>query len=118
MPETPPRTRSLRVRDLPRRTYSSEESSDAYVTCVETDPLLDRVDNIIDDSELSSSGDAESEEQLLDPTQLYLREIGHRPLFNAAQELSIGRCVVAGDTGSRRLMIESNLRLVVNIARR
>ena len=118
MPETPPRTRSLRVRDLPRRTYSSEESSDAYVTCVETDPLLDRVDNIVDDSEHSSNSDAEREEQLLDPTQLYLREIGHRPLLNAAQELSIGRRVVAGDTGSRRLMIESNLRLVVNIARR
>lgn len=118
MPETPSRTKSHRVRDLPRRTYSSEEPSDACITGFETDSLFDLADNSVDDSDITSSTNVEYEDQLFDPTQLYLREIGHRPLLNAEQELAIGRRVVAGDVGSRRLMIESNLRLVVNIARR
>lgn len=118
MPGTPPRIRSLRVRDLPQRAYSSEQSRDAYVTRLETDSLFDRIENLVDDPEMSSSVAAEDEERFLEPTQPYLREIGHRPLLNAQQELLIMRRVVAGDSGSRRLMIESNLRLVVNIARR
>ena len=61
---------------------------------------------------------APASEQWLDPTQLYLREIGYHPLLNAQQEIDYGRRARAGDASSRRHMIESNLRLVVKIARR
>ena len=53
-----------------------------------------------------------------DPTHLYLREIGFSPLLTAEDEIYYGRLVKKGDEKARRKMIESNLRLVVKIARR
>ncbi len=53
-----------------------------------------------------------------DATQLYLREIGFSSLLTAEQEVYYGRRALKGDTKARRRMIESNLRLVVKIARR
>ena len=46
-------------------------------------------------------------------TQLYLREIGFSPLLNAKEEIKYGRLVKKGDPKARRVMIVSNLRLVV-----
>lgn len=53
-----------------------------------------------------------------DPTHLYLKEIGFSPLLSAEEEIKYGRLVLKGDQEARRKMIESNLRLVVKIARR
>ena len=54
----------------------------------------------------------------LDATQLYLNEIGFSPLLTAKEEVYFGRLALKGDLPSRQRMIESNLRLVVKIARR
>ncbi len=56
-------------------------------------------------------------ELLEDVTQLYLNEIGARPLLTASEELALARRVRAGDFAARQLMIEHNLRLVVSIAK-
>jgi len=53
-----------------------------------------------------------------DATQIYLREIGFSPLLTAKEEVELGRLVQKGDDKARARMIESNLRLVVKIARR
>ena len=53
-----------------------------------------------------------------DPTRLYLNEIGASPLLTAEEEVMYSRQAQAGDEESRKHMIESNLRLVVKIARR
>jgi RNA polymerase nonessential primary-like sigma factor len=53
-----------------------------------------------------------------DTTQMYLKEIGYSPLLTAEQEIYYGRLVKKGDPKARKIMIESNLRLVVKIARR
>ncbi|MEZ5549959.1 MAG: RNA polymerase sigma factor RpoS [Pseudomonadales bacterium] len=53
-----------------------------------------------------------------DATTLYLREIGRAPLLSADEEKHFGRLARSGDAAGRRRMIESNLRLVVKIARR
>ena len=53
-----------------------------------------------------------------DATQLYLNEIGFRDLLTAEQEKNYARQVQQGDTAARDIMIESNLRLVVKLARR
>ena len=53
-----------------------------------------------------------------DPTRLYLSEIGVSPLLTADEEKKFGRLVQNGDESARQRMIESNLRLVVKIARR
>jgi len=54
----------------------------------------------------------------LDATQLYLSEIGFSPLLTAEEEVYFSRLALKGDEPSRKRMIESNLRLVVKIARR
>lgn len=54
----------------------------------------------------------------LDATQLYLDAIGRSPLLTAEQEVSYARSALEGDTQARARMIESNLRLVVSIAKR
>ena len=53
-----------------------------------------------------------------DPTTLYLREIGCTSLLNAQEEVKLAREVLLGNVDSKRLMIESNLRLVVALAKR
>ena len=54
----------------------------------------------------------------LDATQMYLGEIGFSPLLTAEEEVYFSRLALKGDEPSRKRMIESNLRLVVKIARR
>ncbi len=54
----------------------------------------------------------------LDATQLYLQEIGYSPLLSAEEEVHYARLAQKGDEAARKRMIESNLRLVVKIARR
>ncbi|MGB5604909.1 MAG: RNA polymerase sigma factor RpoS [Gammaproteobacteria bacterium] len=53
-----------------------------------------------------------------DPTRLYLSEIGASPLLTAEEEVMYSRQAQQGDESGRQRMIESNLRLVVKIARR
>ncbi len=54
----------------------------------------------------------------LDATQLYLNEIGFSPLLTPEEEVHFARLAQKGDPAGRKRMIESNLRLVVKIARR
>ena len=52
-----------------------------------------------------------------DPTNIYMKEVGFRSLLSATEELKIARQVKKGNKAARIKMIESNLRLVVKIAR-
>jgi len=56
--------------------------------------------------------------KVMDATQLYLGEIGFSPLLTAEEEVYYARRALRGDKAARKRMIESNLRLVVKIARR
>ena len=62
--------------------------------------------------------DAEEPSLQADATRLYLKEIGFSPLLSAAEEVYFSRRAKKGDEAARKRMIESNLRLVVKIARR
>ncbi len=53
-----------------------------------------------------------------DATDMYLAEIGRSKLLTAEQERELARKVQKGNMAARAHMIESNLRLVVKIARR
>jgi RNA polymerase primary sigma factor len=53
-----------------------------------------------------------------DALQLFLREAGRRPLLKAAEEVELAKRIERGDTEAKKQMIESNLRLVVSIAKR
>jgi len=54
----------------------------------------------------------------LDATRIYLSEIGYSPLLSAEEEVYFARLAQKGEEAARKRMIESNLRLVVKIARR
>ena len=60
----------------------------------------------------------EVSERDLDATRIYLSEIGFSPLLSADEEKHFARQIAKGDESARKRMIESNLRLVVKIARR
>ena len=66
----------------------------------------------------STADASESSQSYADATQIYLREIGFSPLLTAEEEVYFGRLSLKGDEAARKRMIESNLRLVVKIARR
>jgi RNA polymerase nonessential primary-like sigma factor len=89
---------------------------------METEGIVDE-DSLVDgDSETAQPQPAKqlspSREDNHDPTRLYLSEIGASPLLTAAEEVHFARLAQKGNEPARQRMIESNLRLVVKIARR
>jgi len=69
-------------------------------------------------SGLGNKSERASASESHDPTRLYLNEIGASPLLSAEEEVKYSRLAQQGDEAARKRMIESNLRLVVKIARR
>ena len=53
-----------------------------------------------------------------DPVKMYLKEIGKAPLLTAEEEVELGKRIEQGDELARKHLAESNLRLVVSIAKR
>jgi RNA polymerase primary sigma factor len=53
-----------------------------------------------------------------DSLQLFLNEAGRYPLLTAAQEVELAKRIEAGDKGAKDLLVNSNLRLVVSIAKK
>lgn len=56
--------------------------------------------------------------KLTDSVKIYLREIGEYPLLSIEQQRDLALKILDGDNKARELFINSNLRLVVSIARR
>jgi RNA polymerase nonessential primary-like sigma factor len=91
-------------------TASSEDMLDDDLT-------VDEMEIEVDDSN-DEVFVAEEINKTLDATQIYLSEIGFSPLLSAEEEVYFARKALKGCVPSRKRMIESNLRLVVKIARR
>ncbi len=53
-----------------------------------------------------------------DPVRMYLREIGRIPLLTYDQEIELAEKVLQGDEEAKQKLAESNLRLVVSIAKK
>ena len=53
-----------------------------------------------------------------DPVRMYLREIGKIPLLTYNQELELAKKILEGDEAAKQKLAESNLRLVVSIAKK
>ena len=104
---------------------------------IETDPLLDDTTALLlDDTSTAENADSDVLEELPsnsrrirtstartvlgseDAFQSYLRDIRGLGLLTHAEEVSLAQRAAAGDELARRTLIESNLRLVIAIARR
>ncbi len=53
-----------------------------------------------------------------DPVKAYLKEIGAIPLLTPTQEVEVAKRIIAGDMDAKQTLIDSNLRLVVSIAKK
>lgn len=53
-----------------------------------------------------------------DPVRMYLREIGRIPLLTYEEELDLAQKILDGDEDAKQKLAESNLRLVVSIAKK
>jgi RNA polymerase primary sigma factor len=60
---------------------------------------------------------ATPQETTTDALQLFLRDAGRHPLLTAAQEVELAKRIERGDMDAKTRMIQSNLRLVVSIAK-
>ena len=67
---------------------------------------------ILDDSEITK------DININDPVRMYLKEIGRINLLSTEEELELSKRVAAGDEMAKNTLAESNLRLVVSIAKR
>ena len=70
-----------------------------------------------EDRETTAAVIAAPVETTTDALQLFLREAGRHPLLTAAQEVELAKRVERGDEEAKQRMVESNLRLVVSIAK-
>jgi RNA polymerase primary sigma factor len=55
---------------------------------------------------------------IIDPVRMYLKEIGKVNLLYASKEVQLAKRIEAGDADATKIMVESNLRLVVSIAKK
>src|SRR3990167_8727406 len=53
-----------------------------------------------------------------DPVRMYLREIGKIPLLKSPEEIALAQRIEKGDRRAKKKLTESNLRLVVSIAKK
>lgn len=101
-------------------TAEIEQQGDNY----EEMDMLDNMDSMEETEEEEDSGEEEAEKERKedgpsdDAIKLYLKEIQKTKLLTAEEERMLARRISQGDMAARDRMIESNLRLVVKIAKR
>ena len=88
---------------------------------------LERIGLEVRDSSLEEEKSKEKAEEVVyeadqpsgagDSLQLFLADVGRHKLLTAAQEVILAKAIERGDDRAKRQMIESNLRLVVSIAK-
>ncbi len=71
-----------------------------------------------EDAEESTYVNDELAAMTTDSLQLFLNEAGRYPLLTAAEEVDLAKRIERGDKQAKDLMVNSNLRLVVSIAKR
>lgn len=100
----------------------AKQEDDSVNLIAEDLPNEINLDNDVDDKEFeritAKNSESDRHQKSLDATQIYLNEIGFSPLLTAEEEVYFSRKSLKGCEASRKRMIESNLRLVVKIARR
>ncbi len=78
-------------------------------------PDVEDDDDLTDDAVMVS---ASEEINVDDSVRMYLKEIGKISLLNAEQEKELAQRMQDGDTDAKNTLVESNLRLVVSIAKK
>ncbi|HEY8777779.1 MAG TPA: sigma-70 family RNA polymerase sigma factor [Gaiellaceae bacterium] len=87
------------------------------------DHLAERAIEVVDDTSREETrapayANGELAAATADSLQLFLNELRRYPLLTAAEEVELARRIERGDAAAKQRMINSNLRLVVSIAKR
>ena len=92
----------------------------APIAELEIEPNLEDIDDIEKDLLLQDMKDMSFVDNLNvdDPVKMFLKEIGKIPLLTYEQENELAERMVNGDKEAKKQLIESNLRLVVSIAKK
>ena len=95
---------------------------EANIQVVTDDDLSGEDDGSIDASgnfdDLLKDSTLAKELTISDPVRMYLKEIGKISLLTLEEEMELSARIVAGDEEAKNKLAESNLRLVVSIAKR
>jgi RNA polymerase primary sigma factor len=75
---------------------------------------IDVHDEIVLEEDITAGKDI----KINDPVRMYLKEIGRISLLSSEEEIELAKRVEAGDDSAKNILAESNLRLVVSIAKR
>lgn len=94
--------------------FEEDGQNDASEVFSEPDPEALACEEEVEEEEVK----VPEEEHFDDAIKLYLREIQKTKLLTAEEEKELARRIAKGDKSARDKMIESNLRLVVKIAKR
>ena len=94
----------------------SEESTEDFDDSKVADDKDDSDDN--DDSEADIEAAITKSVAVDDHVRMYLKEIGKVPLLTAEEEIELAKRMEAGDDEAKKKLCESNLRLVVSIAKK
>ena len=89
------------------------DDDDIYDSIDDESDELDYLSADIDNSMLNIGSDV----KVNDPVKMYLKEIGRVPLLDKDEEVEVAARVAQGDEEAKRILISSNLRLVVSIAK-
>ena len=98
---------------LLEKSISTTISEDVDTGVVGEGIIPEEVDIDIDHIDTFVSGDV----KVTDSVKMYLKEIGRVDLLKPDQEIDIAKRIVAGDEEAKKRLINSNLRLVVSIAK-
>ena len=98
---------------LLEKSISTTLSEDVDTGVVGEDVIPEEVDIDIDHIDTFVSGEV----KVTDSVKMYLKEIGRVDLLKPDQEIDIAKRIVAGDEEAKKRLINSNLRLVVSIAK-
>lgn len=85
---------------------------------IEDDLLDDELPEMDADVEAALSDELSVMIMSDDPVKLYLKEIGNYPLLSVEDEVTLAKKISDGDETAKEKLTESNLRLVVSIAKR
>ena len=76
------------------------------------------IDIDLSEKQLHEIEDLSNSVAMDDPVKMYLKDIGSIPLLNIEEEVEISKRIIDGDDSAKKMLSESNLRLVVSIAKR
>ena len=100
--------------------YDSPESQNIEIIDDFGDAAFDDLDLVLEAPESEDAQSAVNAEGVAidDPVKVYLKEIGRVPLLSPEEEIELAIRINSGDEAAKKRLSESNLRLVVSIAKR